>query len=67
MPKLKLTFTIVRNIKKHLLEGKMTHALIAKKYGVSRSHITKISIGMKEPEKSYSRWKDITLNDNSVD
>jgi predicted transcriptional regulator len=59
MPQIKLSFPQVRNIKKLLLEGQLTHAQIAKKYGVSRGHITKIGIGMKDPDKNYGKWKHI--------
>lgn len=67
MPKIKLSFTQVRNIKKLLLQGSMTHAQIAKRYGVSRGHITKIGIGMKDPDKDYGKWKDIEPKENSLD
>ncbi len=59
MPLIKLSFPQVRNIKKLLLEGQLTHAQIAKKYGVSRAHITKIGIGMKDPNKTHGKWKHI--------
>jgi len=59
MPQIKLSFPQVRHIKKLLLEGQLTHAQIAKKYGVSRAHITKINIGMKDPNKDYGKWKHI--------
>ena len=59
MPQIKLSFPQVRNIKKLLLEGQLTHAQIAKKYGVSRGHITKIGIGMKDPDKNDGKWKHI--------
>lgn len=67
MPQIKLTFTQVRHIKKLLLEGQLTHAQIAKKYGVSRGHITKIGIGMKDPNKDYGKWKNIIPKDKPVD
>ena len=67
MPQIKLTFTQVRNIKKLLLQGDMTHAQIAKKYGVSRGHITKIGIGMKDPSKDYGKWKTIEPKETSLD
>jgi Trp operon repressor len=67
MPQIKLSFTQVRNIKKLLLQGSLTHAQIAKRYGVSRGHITKIGIGMKDPSKDYGKWKTLELIEKPLD
>lgn len=64
MPKIKLSFAQVRKIKALLQQGGLTHEQIAKKYGVSRGHITKIGIGMNNPDKPYGKWKDIPPRQN---
>jgi hypothetical protein len=45
-----------------LLEtGDYTHQQIAEKYKVSRTQITKINIGLKNPMDKNGRWGDIEL------
>jgi predicted transcriptional regulator len=61
MAHLKLTAQKVRNIKKHILTGELTHEEIAKKYGVSRPLITKIHLGMIDPTHKNARWGHIVV------
>lgn len=61
MPHIKLTPTKVRNIKKLILDGKLTQEQIASKYGVSRAQITKIHLGMINPEDPNGRWAHIVV------
>lgn len=61
MPQIKLTPHKVRNIKKHILTGELTHDEIAKKYGVSRPLITKIHLGMIDPTNKNGRWAHIEV------
>jgi Trp operon repressor len=57
----KLTPAKVRNIKKLLLEGNLTQEQIGKKYSVNRCQITKIRIGMENPDSKNARWSHITI------
>lgn len=67
MPRPKLTIGQVRRIKTLLSEvdenGKKKHSQtkIAKKYGVQRSAICKIALGMKNPFHKNARWGDIEI------
>lgn len=61
MPHIKLTPTKVRNIKKLILDGKLTQQQIADKYNVSRAQITKIHLGMINPEDPNGRWAHIVV------
>ncbi len=56
-----LTPTQVRRIKMLLETGEYTHQQIAKKYKVSRTQITKINLGLKNPMDKNGRWGDIEL------
>ena len=76
MGRQKLTETQVRNIKRYLREGVLTHQQIADKINnsiknnnyhnpnrdrkmIGRATVTKINVGMKNPEASNARWADI--------
>jgi DNA-binding XRE family transcriptional regulator len=56
-----LSPTQVRKIKMLLETGDYTHQQIAEKYKVSRTQITKINIGLKNPMDKNGRWGDIEL------
>jgi hypothetical protein len=56
-----LSPTQVRRIKMLLETGEYTHKQIAEKYKVSRTQITKINIGLKNPMDKNGRWGDIEL------
>jgi hypothetical protein len=56
-----LSPTQVRRIKMLLETGDYTHQQIAEKYKVSRTQITKINIGLKNPMDKNGRWGDIEL------
>jgi hypothetical protein len=56
-----LSPTQVRRIKMLLETGDYTHKQIAEKYKVSRTQITKINIGLKNPMDKNGRWGDIEL------
>lgn len=61
MPHIKLTPTKVRNIKKLIIDGKLTQQEIADKYNVSRAQITKIHLGMVNPQDPNGRWTHILI------
>jgi hypothetical protein len=61
MSRPKLSATQVRRIKMLLETGDYTHQQIADKYSVSRTQITKINIGLKNPMDKNGRWGDIEL------
>jgi len=61
MPHIKLTPQKVRNIKKLIIEAKLTQQQIAEKYGVSRAQITKIHLGMVNPDDPNGRWAHIVV------
>lgn len=61
MPHIKLTPQKVRNIKKLIIDGKLTQEQIASKYGVSRPQITKIHLGMVNPDDPNGRWAHIVV------
>jgi predicted transcriptional regulator len=61
MPHIKLTPQKVRNIKKLIIDGKLTQEQIASKYGVSRCQITKINLGMINPNDPNARWVHIVI------
>lgn len=82
MGKQKLTDAIVRNIKKMLLEGELTHKEIAEKVNhsfrtnhkdktkplktISREAITKINLGLKDERDKNARWSEIKV-DGEID
>jgi hypothetical protein len=61
MPRPKLSATQVRRIKVLLETGEHTHQQIADKYKVSRTQITKINLGLKNPMDKNGRWGDIEI------
>lgn len=61
MPKVILSQAQVRRIKILLDTGDYTQKQIGNKYGVSRSQIGKISIGMKNPMDKNARWGHIEI------
>jgi hypothetical protein len=61
MSRPKLSATQVRRIKMLLETGDYTHQQIADKYSVSRTQITKINLGLKNPMDKNGRWGDIEL------
>ena len=61
MSRPKLSATQVRRIKMLLETGDYTHKQIADKYSVSRTQITKINLGLKNPMDKNGRWGDIEL------
>jgi DNA-directed RNA polymerase specialized sigma subunit len=61
MGKQKLTETKVRRIKKLLLEGEMTKTAIGEMYGVTRSQICKINLGMYDPTHKNARWSEVKI------
>jgi hypothetical protein len=61
MSRPKLSTTQVRRIKMLLENGGYTHQQIADKYKVSRTQITKINLGLKNPMDKNGRWGDIEL------
>jgi hypothetical protein len=83
MGKQKLTEAIVRNIKKMLLEGELTHKEIAEKVNrsfrtnhrdktkplktISREAITKINLGLKDEMDKNSRWSEVKLDEEEDD
>jgi transcriptional regulator with XRE-family HTH domain len=56
-----LSPTQVRRIKMLLETGEYTQHQISKKYGVSRSQVCKIHLGMKNPMDKNGRWGDIEI------
>lgn len=60
MGKQKLTNCIVVRIKRQLQQG-VTHTELGKKYGVSRSQISKIWKGMNDPNHKNSRWGEVEI------
>ena len=60
MGKQKLTIKDVLEIKQALVDG-ATHTSLGKVYGVSRGCISKIYVGMINPESQHSRWTDTPL------
>jgi predicted transcriptional regulator len=60
MGKQKLTECKVVRIKRLLLEG-ATHTELGKKFGVSRSEISKIYKGMIDPEHKNARWAEVKI------
>jgi biotin operon repressor len=61
MARPKLSPTQVRRIKMLLDTGQHTHQQIAEKYKVSRTQITKINLGLKNPMDKNGRWGDIEI------
>ena len=61
MARQKLSQTQVKRIKVLLEGGEHTHQQIADKYKVSRTQITKINLGMKNPMDKNGRWGDIEV------
>jgi len=62
MPKVLLSVGQVKKIKLLLEMGNHTHQEIANKYGVSRTQITKIHLGMKDPMNKNGRWGHIEID-----
>jgi len=58
MSKIKITPEIVRNIYKRVIVGE-TQEDIAKRYKVSRAHISKIKLGMVDNPPTHARWSHI--------
>jgi hypothetical protein len=61
MGKQKLTKTKVRRIKILLVAGEMTKTAIGKMFGVTRSQICKINLGMSDPTHKNARWSEVKI------
>lgn len=64
MAQIKLTPERIRNIYKLLQQGE-TQQNIAKKYKVSRGHISKIKLGTLPEPPPHARWKYIWEENNN--
>lgn len=65
MPNVKLSPEKVVVIKQLLKKGLYTHLDLANKFGVSRQQITRINVGINNPNAKTARWGHIDENDMS--